>query len=167
MLSLADISDQTADYAEQMLSLSDEAQRFLRGHRWCRKVDEGFLTWCFPYLAVFRFDVQVYEASEKLWVIVGDVPPAYLDVTLCPNAKEAIEGYLGELMAWVEAATEGSAVDGLMPVYRRYSFEVLDATPEVARSLRKRIEFIERNILLPYSEELRSNRYVRTESHTL
>jgi hypothetical protein len=159
MISVESISALTVDYATDMERLAKEAQGFLAAHGWCRGVGQGFLVWGFPKLALFLFDAKVDEQSEKLWVVVGDMPPAYLDFGICPNAYEALQGYVGEFMAWVTAVRRGEPVEDLVPVYVRGTFDRRPPTLDVAEDLERRLLFIKDRILPEYEIELRENRY--------
>ena len=94
------------------------------------------------------FLAQITPHSENvdkcLWVIVGDLPPAYIVVDENPTAADALAAYCVEMEAWVEAAIEGKTVDELIPVS-------VPPTPEHAEQLKQRLEFI-RSKILPLAE---------------
>lgn len=51
-----------------------------------------------------------------MWVIVGDLPPAYI---VCDNAhtwQEALDAYAVEMMEWVKAVKEGRSIEDVIPV---------------------------------------------------
>src|SRR5689334_387913 len=65
-----------------------EAQDFLSGKPWCKKVGEGYLAWAIAGVVgvfLFRLIPTRDDVDETLWVVVGDLPPAYL---VCDNAAD-------------------------------------------------------------------------------
>ncbi len=141
----------------ELAQLGDEAQRFLSGHKWCGAVGRGYLVRGWPgILAVFYFEIEPRGAADPaVWVIVGDLPPAYLDVEMCPNGAAAIDGYVGEMEHWVELVREGRSVDRAIPVYHRHGFTPIPPSTEAADMLASRLEFIRQRLLPELSEELK------------
>ena len=54
------------------------------------------------------------KAELYIWVVVGDLPPAYLSVSYCRNVYQAFNGYCREMQAWVDAVNAGEPVDKLI-----------------------------------------------------
>jgi hypothetical protein len=73
-------------------------------------------------------------------VIVGDLPPAYITVERVPNPASALDSYLGEMAAWVEAVRAGQPVDELIPVETTGGGELLEPTAEHAEMLDTRLQ---------------------------
>lgn len=137
---------------EDMLGMHQEAQEFLEYYDWCSAIKETFCGLMYPgIVAVFLFRIATAgpDVDEWVWVVVGDLPPAYLTVEECPNPATALDGYNGAMQEWVDAATKGKSVADIIPVN-------VPATPEHAAMLRSRIEFLEENILSLYQEDLRA-----------
>ncbi len=129
-----------------------EASQFILSFRWCGAIQESYLgIGIGGVLAVFLFRILPIEAGvdEWLWAIVGDLPPAYLVTDNAPNAACALEGYVEEMARWAQAAKRGKAVADLIPVN-------VPPTPENAIELRSRLDFIEKEILPQYSDDLKS-----------
>lgn len=80
------------------------------------------------------------DVDEWLWVIVGDLPPAYLVTDDCRTPKEAAGGYISEMRRWVDAAKSGDSLQGVIPVN-------VPATPEWAAGLEKRLDALEFELL--------------------
>ena len=79
-----------------------------------------------------------------MWVVVGDIPSAYLPVDDAGSAAGVFEEYMDGMSRWIEFARQGkqgSADDGVPPVD-------IDATPESAELLRQRLESL-RQIIAP------------------
>ncbi len=118
--------------------LTREAKQFLGQFQWCRTITRGYLAWAIaPCVGVFLFELVPSSegVDNELWVIVGDLPPAYL---VCDNAstwQDALDGYCEEMTAWVEAVRNGRSTEHVIPVNA-------PATQEYAKMLERRIEFI-------------------------
>lgn len=75
-----------------------------------------------------------------VWVIVGDVPPAYITCEDAKNPYEALDAYMGAMEEWVRAAQTGESVADLIPVN-------VPATPANAAMLDRRPKLIDEQIL--------------------
>ncbi|ESY06863.1 hypothetical protein X753_14520 [Mesorhizobium sp. LNJC399B00] len=73
-------------------------------------------------------------------MIVGDVPTTYNPADDTKTPFETLDGYIGALEDWVEAARQGKSVAKLIPVN-------VDATPANAEMLASRLEFLDERIL--------------------
>lgn len=82
-----------------------------------------------------------------VWIIVGDIPPAYFGLEDAPNFARALECYIGCMESWVEAVQEGRDVSELIPVNT-------PATSGNAKCLAWRLEFLDREILSSYPDDL-------------
>ncbi len=100
-------------------------------------------------LAVFYFTYEpAYKNIPKhVWVVVGDLPPAYIDVQDNPNGALAIEGYVMEMEKWVNNVLQEKPVDKLIPV---------NVPPEkkYAKALQNRLKIIKEEILATFENEL-------------
>lgn len=137
------LHDENAD------SMYQEALTYLNYYSWCGSVRESYVGMIFEGIVgifLFRFEPTRKGIDEWVWVVVGDLPPAYLTLDECPNPGTALDGYIGAMEEWVEAAETGRSVADLIPVN-------LPATPENAERLRTRLAFLDRNILLKYYKD--------------
>jgi hypothetical protein len=99
-----------------------EAKAFLLTHAWCVGIrNEYFGIGVGGVFAVFLFEiVPVGEDVDGLvWVVVGDVPSAYLSVRHCGDPASALAGYVAEMRAWVDAAKAGRSLKAMMVEDRR------------------------------------------------
>ena len=150
LIKIEDLPNSDVEDAASLVELGGEATDFLMWHQWCGAVRQGYLDYdWYGILALFYFEIEpaLPSADDRLWVIAGDVPPAYLSTESCPDATAAIEGYVYELQRWVDAVDAGESVDDLMPVYERISLKRLAPTPEFARMLEGRLDFIRSEII--------------------
>jgi hypothetical protein len=142
-----DAEDEDRDETQE---LYDEARRFLVKKKWCRGIEDQYAGIIVPgVIGVFLFKIIPArpEVDDWLWVIVGDLPSAYLVCDECPNPATAIDGYIGEMERWVAAAESGRSVADLIPVN-------VPPTPKYAKMLGSRLKFVEREILSAYKDWL-------------
>lgn len=143
LVDIADISGEDDEETEQLRRLAVRATEFMERFRWCRRIrTRRFAFAVGEIVGVFLFEIDPVseDIDRKLWVIVGDIPPAYLVMDDAPGAHAALEGYIWEMRRWVSAARCGESVDKLIPVN-------VPATPEWAGELDSRLDFLEKWIL--------------------
>lgn len=87
--------------------------------------------------------------TMRYGVIVGDVPPAYMDIETCKTGADAVEGYIYCMGEWVAAVKASEPIDELIPVLTQGGKASIEPTVEHAEMLGSRMDFIERE-LLPY-----------------
>ena len=123
----------------EVRELADEARSFVASHDWCQKVTAVRLAWAIAgVLGVFQVDLQPArpDVDSTLWVVVGDIPPAYLVQDEAPTWREALRGYVAEMSRWVHAVKRGLPLDDVIPVAAEPSLEH-------AEMLAGRLAFIE------------------------
>jgi hypothetical protein len=130
-----------------LLLCRNEACAFLLAQSWCRAVRVLTLKkWIEGVLALLYAEIEPEPqsgAAEAVWVVVGDLPPAYLDVPSVPAYREALEAYIALLEEWVEAVRSGEPIDELMPLYHRYSLAPVPPTLRFAEMIALRIRFLQ------------------------
>jgi hypothetical protein len=144
--SLTPIEDLRGDSLEdtQLLNgMAEEATEFIGGFRWCKGIKRRYFgRGVGGIFAVFLFEIvpSSPEVDSMLWVIVGDLPSAFLlaEGNLTPD--DALTGYVEAMEAWVTAAREGLPVDDLIPVN-------VEPTKENAERLASRLKFIREDFL--------------------
>ncbi len=159
LTSVVPIAEMTGESEEETQGLAlmfEHARDFLMSFAWCGQIEESFFGFGYAgIVAVFLFRIVPARpgVDDWLWVIVGDLPPAYLvtEGNLTPDL--AVDGYIGEMSKWVEAAKERQPVEDLIPVN-------VPATRENAEALEGRLialKQIIKNTLAPHT----SNRVSR------
>lgn len=116
---------------------------FLGGFSWAKQTGNVWVALSIPGvfgLFLIELDVGSADIDRYVWVAVGDIPPAYISTEHAASPKEALEGYLAEMGAWVEAVVNDQAVDDLIPVNGA-------PTKENAKALKSRLSFLESEIL--------------------
>lgn len=142
---------QKEDVAE-MNSMYQEAREFLEFYDWCAEIRESYVGMLYPgIVAIFLFKIVParQDVDEWIWVIVGDLPPAYLTTDGCPNPATALDGYIGAMLEWVDAAQKGKSVSELIPVN-------VPATKENGDMLKRRLDFLNEKILIEYQDDLKA-----------
>ena len=110
------LADDDKQWAEAYLS---EAKQYLLSFTWCKMIEESYLGALEPScFAVFLFKIRpsTKEIDKWLWVVVGDIPPAYLVCDLAPNPISALNSYIFEMRRWVYAVENGLSTEELIPV---------------------------------------------------
>jgi len=140
---LSEMSGDSRADTELLKDMAVEAKAFIQAFDWCQGVkDSYFGCGVGGVVGVFFFRIlpTSQEVDECLWVVVGDVPPAYLVTDESRTPSEALRTYISQMRQWVAAAESGRPVDELIPVNAA-------ATIETAVTLKKRLAFLESEIL--------------------
>ena len=131
-------------------AMHQEATKYIGSFPWCKKVkEEYFGIGVGKVFAIFLFRIEPAnpKVDEWLWVVVGDLPSAYLVTDNAPNPACALDVYICEMGRWVTAVKEGKSVVGLIPVNVAPSLEH-------AKMLESRLSFLDRKILSEYKDDL-------------
>lgn len=143
-------SDLTPAMQEEIAPWLDEASSYISGFKWCGGVERAFLGLFYHgILAVFLFRITpaIDGVDVWLWVVVGDLPPAYLVCDECPNPACALDGYVAEMRKWAVAANKGETVERLIPVD-------VQPTQENAQMLAARLDYIEKRLLMNLHDDI-------------
>jgi hypothetical protein len=128
--------------AEWFSETLEEAKSFLLGFAWCERVNRVLVGVLEPgIVCVLQAEIEAEPPADALlWVIVGDVPPAYLVTDATETPAEALEGYIEEMSKWVSAVESGQPIDDVIPVN-------VPPTTENAAMLKSRLERLRTHIL--------------------
>ena len=130
---------------QSILSLYYDAREYLESFDWCismKKVwydkDHGI----YKKIGIFLFEIQPINdtVDNFIWVIVGDLPSAYLDKSIT-TGHDALKVYCELMQEWVDNVKNGKSLNECYPV-------PVDPTFENADLLSKRISFIRRELLM-------------------
>ena len=139
-----------AEETDLLRGMLAEAYAYFERFTWHRGVsaaDYGLGVPGIIAIFLFEFEPSRPEMPDKVWIVVGDLPPAYIDVGDAPNPATALDGYIGAMSDWVDAAKSGRSVAGLIPVN-------VDPTYQNAEELESRVRFLDDSILSLYEEDL-------------
>ena len=132
-------------------AMSQNAEDYLRSFSWCEDVLSAFFGGGVGgVFAVFLFKIRSArpEVGSWIWVVVGDIPSAYLPIEDATSPAEVFKTYLWGMTKWVEFARQGRSGnpdDGVPPIN-------IPATPEWAETLEKRLHSL-RLIIQPFFDE--------------
>lgn len=133
--------------SEAFSAMHGRALDYVSRHHWCASVVESFLGFgVADVVAVFLFRVRMSTEEEQvLWVVVGDLPTAYLVTDEIPTAAVALEVYADLMDDWVDAVREGTSLEGVFPV-------AAPADEEHASMLESRTESL-RTLIIPVAAQ--------------
>ncbi len=129
----------------QLSELELGAANFIRSFAWSGELLALYEGYQEPgIIGVFLVHLRpaAAEVDEWLWIVVGDLPPAYLVADGNPTWQRAVAGYIDEMQRWVDAAKAGAPVDDLIPVNT-------PPTPEYAAMLESRLRTLSETLLDP------------------
>jgi len=121
------------------VALARKAATYLTAFRWCASIRESFQAFdCGKIIGVFLFRIEprLVGVEDTFWVVVGDLPPAYLVCDDSPDWHAALQAYVREMTCWVDAVRDGSPLVGVIPVN-------VSPTLEHADMLASRLRFIQ------------------------
>lgn len=133
-----------------LIAMADEARRYLEGHAWCERIEaQHFGLGIGGIVAVFLFEISntAHRDDRYLWIIVGDLPSAYLVTDAEPNPACALAIYIDIMEDWADAVLSGASLDEQFPVSA-------PATKENAANLRDRLIYLRDKLLPEYAEQL-------------
>ena len=120
MINIADIGESNLDYKDEVIYAVKEAETYLSRFKWCRKIIDGWVASSFGYiLNILYYKIlpdKISCSDEFLWIIVGDIPPAYIDIVSAPTAYDALECYIDLMQEWVENVMNGETVEDCYPL---------------------------------------------------
>jgi hypothetical protein len=125
-------------------ALASDAETFIQNHSWCKAIREFYYGNGYRgIVAIFLFRIEPTrpEVDEWLWVVVGDLPPAYIVIDDRETPSKALEGYIAEVSKWVELAKYGRWSKRFIHVNK-------PATRENADAVERRLNFLS-EVLVP------------------
>jgi hypothetical protein len=140
----------------ELIELSEEARGFLLAQRWCASVRHIFYDRGFPKMAVFFAEIEPLEnADPRVWVIVGDIPPLYLDTEDHQNGAEALLGYWLAFAWMIELYNRGLPLEECPPLLTRYSLEPLKLNRDLTKQIGSHLPYIRQTTLELFGGEIR------------
>jgi len=139
-----------AEETAELKKMLEQASAYLKSFSWVRDIKAAYLgIGVLKVLAVFLFEIvpSRKDVDDKVWVIVGDLPSAYITAEDSPNPATALDSYIGAMEQWVAAAKKGGSVEKMIPVN-------VPPTPENAKRLESRLSFLDKEILSNYADDL-------------
>jgi hypothetical protein len=154
----AEFAREDAEDDTLLHEMIEAGRSYVSRFEWCREVVECYVgdIAIAGVVAVLLLKIEPAHKNvdEWLWVVIGDLPPAYLVTDAAPNPAAALEVYVGEMERWVAAVEAGEPSDDLIPVHTSSGGEALEPTPEVADDLKRRLRFLDDEVLRYHAEDL-------------
>jgi hypothetical protein len=123
--------------------MAERARRYIAPFHWCLPITETYFAWGIGHviaLFLFKFEDKIGETDDKLWVVVGDLPSAYMVVLPSQNAREVLENYCSLMDDWVSAVRNNGNFADVFPV-------MAARTEEHADMLESRLAFLRKEII--------------------
>lgn len=138
-----EMKGEDANNIRLLKKMANDAREYLLSFEWCKEIEKGWFGWgvggvCAVFL--FRIVPSKRKVDRWLWVVVGDLPSAYLVVDESPTPLKALETYVELMQEWITAVKSGESIDNCIPVYA-------PATPKNADLLQRRLDFINKRFL--------------------
>ena len=147
----SEIRGEDMQETEALKQMVKEARDYLSSFEWCGPIRESFLgigVGGVVAVALFHIAPAKPTIDEWLWVIVGDLPPAYITAENAPNPACALDAYIGAMIEWVQAVRTHRPTDKIIPVN-------VPPSKEYADRLEVRLAFLDREVLSKYAEDLK------------
>lgn len=140
---IAEMRGENDDETQRLREMETKARGFLSNFDWCGEIRQFYFgDGIGEVVAIFLAQIIPTRPSvdEYIWIVVGDIPSAYLVTDDCPSPKEALQGYIWEMRKWVALAKHGRTSRDVIPVD-------VPATPEWAETLEGRLNALEQRII--------------------
>ena len=137
------ISGDSAEDTTALRKMAAEVRDYLSLFRWCPPIKELYLAkGVGDVVAVFlvQFLTAIAGKDEYLWVIVGDLPSAYLVLDEIKTPSKALERYCELMSDWADAVLQKKSLSTVFPVRA-------GATEENALALQKRLKFLRERVI--------------------
>ena len=144
ILDKLDSNPLSIEHVEEVKELAKEAHSYLLSFPWCLSINKGWLVYpCGYVIGLFCFEIVpdvAKGADNHVWVIVGDLPPAYIDILSAPSAHSALDLYIKLMEEWASKVNNGEDISDCYPVN-------VPATKEYADMLTTRMNLLKEDHL--------------------
>jgi hypothetical protein len=143
LVPIDDIRGDTKRESALLREMAAEALDFVAGQAWAAPARGAwFGLGVGDVVGVFlvEFARAVGRTDRQLWVVVGDLPSAYLVTDHAPTATAALREYCVLMERWAQAVLDGRSLQRCFPVEA-------PATSTNARSLLRRVRTLRDSIL--------------------
>jgi hypothetical protein len=137
------ISGDDTEDTELLLSMSKNAQDYIKSFAWCPPISGTYFAYGVGgVVAVFQveFAQKIKGTDDKLWIVVGDLPSAYLVVERVDDPGLALERYCELMDQWVVTVRKSGDFRDVYPV-------AVEPTLKNAESLNRRIDFLRTEVI--------------------
>jgi hypothetical protein len=148
LFDIESLGDGDEEEALELKKLHDEARRYIGSFQWSGEIKRVlFGLGIGGVVGVFLFELEPAkpDVDPILWVVVGDLPSAYLGTDEAPVPDIALEAYISQMRRWVEAVRAGENLVDVIPINA-------PPTLENATDLERRLNLLETEILPWYRQ---------------
>jgi hypothetical protein len=113
-----------------LLMMAKEAREYIESFAWAPPIRELSLARGLGgvfALFLVEFSRPINESDDFLWVVVGDLPSAYLVVGPSDSPLQAMKRYLILMEQWAQAIKRGDSIGECFPVSAAPTVENADA----------------------------------------
>ena len=131
------VGDDVKD-TELLRVMCSDAQQYISSFAWAQDVKNIYFGFGIGgVIAIFlaEFSEKISPLDDRLWVIVGDTPNAYIVLDNAPSPRAALTVYCDLMNEWAEAVLNSQPLDEVFPVQA-------DATLANAEDLKRRTDFL-------------------------
>ncbi|HYJ41001.1 MAG TPA: hypothetical protein VEW08_09435 [Steroidobacteraceae bacterium] len=137
------IEGEDPEDTELLREMAAEARDYIEDFEWAPRITSIHLAFGIGGVVaafLFQFDEVIEDSDDALWVIVGDLPSAYVIVEPEDDGMSALSRYCEMMEDWTINVLEGNSLDDSFPVD-------VEATAEHAEMLNQRIAFLRTEII--------------------
>ena len=137
------IEGEDPEDTDLLREMAAEARRYMEEFEWCPTIESVHLALGVGGVVgvfLFQFDEVIEDDDDALWVVVGDLPSAYVIVEPDDDGISALERYCELMEDWAFNVLKGNSLEDSFPVGA-------EATQEHAEMLRQRIVFLRSEII--------------------
>ena len=122
--------------------MAKSARDYISSFAWCPPIKDMYLAYGVgKVVAIFlvEFPEKIRETDDSLWVVVGDLPSAYLVVEPEDKPAGALARYCELMEDWISAVKISGDLRNVFPVAAAPTYENADLLRSRIRFLRKEI----------------------------
>jgi len=138
-----EIMGDSAEDTRLLRAMAKEAEAYIASFPWCPKIITQYLGYGIGGIVgifYFEFATKISGTDDKLWVVVGDLPSAYLVAEPDDSPGRALQRYIDLMQDWTTAVLESDDLQAQFPV-------TAEPTEENAELLSKRLKFLRAEVL--------------------
>lgn len=137
------IEGESSEDTALLEEMAQEVRFYLGSFQWCPTISRVLLAYGIGgVVAVFwvEFAQPIAGTDTALWVVTGDLPPAYMVVDEIGTPRVALEKYCSLMAEWIDAVRADGPTSDVFPVQAV-------ASEENAVRLASRIRFLRENVI--------------------
>src|SRR5580658_5525649 len=113
----------------ELVKVHEEAVAYIMSFAWCKKIINSYVYLNLgSTLSIFLFKIENIASSndDYLWVVVGDIPPMYLDIHGPNTTKQVLEDYIHLAEDWIVNVKVGKSVKNCYPFIAEPTIEMAE-----------------------------------------